>query len=77
MAYVNQIKCSDCGISIPFMPEDATEDELLCDACLDKQEGKTGEDENDGNVRHQSNLSDDAEYNIECSGGFAVDTWDD
>lgn len=30
MAYENQIKCEDCGISIPFVPETI---ESLCDQC--------------------------------------------
>ena len=37
MAYDNQIKCPLCGISIPAMPEDATFDELLCNACYARQ----------------------------------------
>jgi len=27
-------ECESCGIPIPEMPEDASPDELLCDACL-------------------------------------------
>lgn len=33
MAYENQIKCIKCGKSIPPQPEDASYEELLCDAC--------------------------------------------
>lgn len=29
----NKIKCTDCGMSIPDMPEDATPDMLRCDRC--------------------------------------------
>lgn len=33
MAYENQIKCAGCGISIPFVAEDADPEALLCDRC--------------------------------------------
>ena len=33
MAYENQIKCAGCGISIPFVAEDADPAALLCDSC--------------------------------------------
>ena len=33
-------KCSSCGIPIGPMPEDATEDEMLCDACLSEIENE-------------------------------------
>ena len=38
MAYINQEKCPDCGISIPAQPEDATYDERLCNACYTSKE---------------------------------------
>lgn len=34
MAYENQNKCLGCGISIPFVHEDADPEALLCDECL-------------------------------------------
>lgn len=36
MAYENQIKCILCGKSIPQMPEDANNDELICDGCYEE-----------------------------------------
>jgi len=33
MSYEKQIKCEDCGISIPDVPEDADKEALLCDKC--------------------------------------------
>lgn len=47
MAYPNQIKCINCGKSIPPMPEDATEDELMCDECLAKEEQEQSIQEDD------------------------------
>lgn len=41
MAYENQIKCTNCGIPIPPMPEDATIDELMCDFCCGEYETMT------------------------------------
>lgn len=38
MAYDKQIKCIKCGKSIPEMPEDASDEELLCDLCYEEQE---------------------------------------
>ena len=32
------MKCEDCGITIPEMPEDATPSELLCDSCCVRYE---------------------------------------
>ena len=44
MAYKNQIKCLECGISIPPVPEDATTEEMLCDICYEETENaKTDE----------------------------------
>ena len=40
MAYQNQIKCIECGKSIPPMPEETTYGELLCDSCYDEYESK-------------------------------------
>lgn len=37
----DKIKCSSCGISIPDVPEDATGDELLCNACYEASEAST------------------------------------
>jgi len=34
----NKIKCPECGISVPDVPENATQDELLCNSCYDKLE---------------------------------------
>lgn len=36
MAYKDQIKCADCGISIPNVYEGAEPEALLCDTCLAK-----------------------------------------
>lgn len=30
-----KIKCPNCGISVPDVPEDATEDEKLCNYCYE------------------------------------------
>lgn len=38
MAYEKQIKCINCGKSIPPMPEDASPEELLCDLCNEQRE---------------------------------------
>lgn len=32
------MKCEDCGIKIPNLPEDTTPDERLCDRCYAKWE---------------------------------------
>jgi hypothetical protein len=29
------MKCDNCGITIPDLPEDATHDEMLCDTCYE------------------------------------------
>ena len=33
-----KIKCLMCGISIPDIPEDASHEEMLCNACYEKDE---------------------------------------
>jgi len=40
MAYENQNKCLGCGISIPFVHEDADSEALLCDKCLKEDDLK-------------------------------------
>jgi NMD protein affecting ribosome stability and mRNA decay len=32
------MKCPRCGIKVPEMPEDATEEEMLCNLCYEKNE---------------------------------------
>lgn len=39
MAYQDQEHCTSCGKPIPKQPEDASPDELLCDACFVLTEG--------------------------------------
>ena len=34
------MKCIGCQITIPKLPEDATQDEMLCDSCLRLKEWK-------------------------------------
>lgn len=46
MAYDKQIKCTRCGMSIPDVPEDADESELLCDRCAKFVEVEQLRDEN-------------------------------
>jgi RNA polymerase-binding transcription factor DksA len=36
MAYENQNKCERCGISIPFVHEDADFEASYCDKCLEE-----------------------------------------
>jgi hypothetical protein len=38
MAYPNQDKCIECSKSTPKLPEDASEDERVCDECNEKSE---------------------------------------
>jgi len=34
------MKCLECRIKIPELPEDATYDEMLCNRCYEKYENK-------------------------------------
>ena len=34
------MKCIDCGMTIPEMPEDATREEMLCDKCYEEEENE-------------------------------------
>ena len=38
MAYENQNKCLGCGISIPFVHEDADSEASYCDKCLEEED---------------------------------------
>ena len=40
MAYDKQIKCPNCGVSVPDVPEDADKEAMLCNACYDTSETK-------------------------------------
>jgi hypothetical protein len=40
MAYENQNKCLGCGISIPFVDEDADSEASYCDKCLEDVENE-------------------------------------
>jgi hypothetical protein len=35
---LGKIKCPDCGISVPDVPEDAAYDEMLCNACASRHD---------------------------------------
>ena len=40
MSCESKIKCIECGISIPDVPENASDDELLCNGCYEKKENE-------------------------------------
>ena len=36
----DKIKCPECGISVPNVPEDATHEETLCNQCYERLESE-------------------------------------
>ena len=67
MAYENQNKCLGCGISIPFVHEDADSDASYCDKCL---EDIKDEDEDDKEAYYV--LEDSDSQVVEGSQGTVV-----